>query len=224
MIKELWLLSFQIRLRPKYIPAAQNPRLPRGKSAASQMRRLLRLGPLSALCVKTNMKQSQHSQPSRPPSTVPASQRLWTQIFTSTAALPAPRPRLSTVCHRRPLLGRHLTHNPWQSLSSATLRLRPSLLRTSPPLWSPSLREHRGRLSPPVPVLFLAAIRTRCSGGFSPSRHRCPVERHLLSRAPCKSTARSSRDQPHQARVQQLSLLPVYQISPCYWPKYLHRD
>lgn len=224
MIKELWLLSFQIRLWPKYIPAAWSLHLPRGKSAASQMRRLLRLGPLSALCLKTNMKQSRYSQPSRPPSTVPTSRRLWTQIFTSTAALPAPRPHLCTVCHRRPLLGRHLTHNPWQSLSSVTLSHRPSLLRTSPPLWSPSLRERRGHLSPPVPVLFLVAIRIRCSGGFSPSRHRCPVERQLLSRVPCKSTARSSRDQPHQARVQQLSLLPVYQISPCYWPKYLYWD
>lgn len=208
MIKELWLLSsFQIRLRPKNIPAARSPRLPRGKSAASQTRRLLQVGPLSAHCLKTNRKPWQHSQTFRPPSTAPASLRLWTsQLFTSTAALPV-RPYLCTVCCRRPLLSRHLTHSPWgQSLNSAPPRVQLSLLVTSPPLWSPSLRERRGHLSPLAPVLFPEAIRTRCSGGFSPSRHPCPVERHLPSRAPCKSTAKSSRGRPQRASVRPFSI------------------
>lgn len=203
MIKELWLLSsFQIRLRPKNIPAARSPRLPRGKSAASQTRRLLQVGPLSALCVKTDRKPWQHSQTFRPPSTAPASLRLWTsQLFTSTAALPAQRPYLCTVCSRRPPLSRHHTHSPWgQSLNSATRRVQLSLLGTSP-LWSASLRERRGHLSPLAPVLFREAIPTRCSGGFSPSRHQCPVERHLPSPAPCKSTAKSSRGRSQRASV-----------------------
>lgn len=208
MIKELWLLScFQIPLRPKNIPAAWSPRLPRGKSATSQTRRLLQVGPLSALCLKTNRKLWQHSQTFRPPSTAPASLRLWTsQLFTSTAALPAQRPYLCTVCSRRPLLSRHLTHSPWgQSVNSATARVHLSLLGTSAPLWSPSLQERPGHRSPLAPVLFREAIRTRCSGGFSPSRHQCPVERHLPSRAPCKSTAKSSRGRPQRASVRHLS-------------------
>lgn len=141
MIKELWLLSFfQICLRPKNIPAPRSPRLPRGKSAASQTWRLLRVGPLSVLCLKTNRKQSQRNKTSRPPSTAPPSPQLWTrQIFTSTAAPPARGPYLCTACRRRPLLTRHPTLSPWPSLSSASPRVRPSPPRTPPLPWSPSL-------------------------------------------------------------------------------------
>lgn len=117
----------------------------------------------------------------------------------STALL---HPCLFTVHRRLHLLSHHLMHSPWQSLTSAILRVFLTLPHTPLPMWSHNLQGSCGRLRPRAQMRRLQGHRHRCSEEFSPLPHPwLALQRPRPFQVPHTSIARSSLDPHLQAKV-----------------------